>query len=116
MIILNGGPAQGAYSVGRAPLFLRAVASPSGQTDVLDQLDDEPRPREKISIYRRTSTPDQVGIVFICGRGRSGSGPSVSAQYEHLPDVDGEAFRETEAWRAWVMQRHEQAEYGVFVI
>ena len=106
MIILNDGPAQGAYSVSRAPLFLRAVVSPAGKTDVLDQLDDEPRPREKISVYRRTSTPDQVGIMFICGRGRSESGPSVSAQYEHLPDVDAEQFRATTAWRTWVSQRH----------
>ena len=112
MIILHGGPADGAYAVTRAPLFLRALVSPSGKTDVLDQLDDEPRPRERVSVYRRTTTPDQIGVVFICGRSRSASGPSVSAAYEHLPDVDGQAVRETAAWRSWVSQRHEVAEYG----
>ena len=110
MIILRGGPADGAYAVTRAPLFLRAVVSPSGEKDVLDQLDDEPRHGERISVYRRTSTPDQVGMVFIC-RGRS-SGAYASAKYEHLPDVDGQAVRETAAWRSWVSQRHEVAEYG----
>ena len=112
MIILKGGPADGAYAVQRAPLWLRGVVTPSGKTDVLDQLDDEPKPKERVSVYRRTTEADQVGVVFICGRGRGSSGPSVSAEYEHLAGVDGELFRDTEAWRAWVMEQHAAAEYG----
>ena len=77
-----------------------------------DQLEDHPKPVERISVYRRTSKPDQVGMVFICGRGRAGSVASGSADYEYLTDVDGEAVRETASWRSWVAQRHEVAKYG----
>ena len=112
MIKLDGGPADGAYAVGRAPLWLRAVVSPSGKTDVLDQLEDEPKPRESISVYRRTTIADQVGFVRFCGRGRGRGFASVSAEYEHLPEVDGGAFRETEAWQTWVLEQHQMAEYS----
>ena len=76
----------------------------------------QPGQQETISVYRRTSTPDQPGMVFIRRRSRGGSGPSVSDEHERLPDIDGEAFRETKAWRALVMQRHQQARYGVFEV
>ena len=110
MLILNDGPAEGGYMVGRALLWLRAVVSAKGKTDVLDQLHDEPKPRETISVYRRITAPEQVGQVIARLSGRRGCVASVSAEYQRLPDVDGEAMRDTEAWRAWALEQHRLAQ------
>jgi hypothetical protein len=95
--MLFDGPAEGSYMVHRAPLYLRAVVAANGKLDVLDQLDDRPGADEMVHIYRRVT---EVSVVHI-NRGRHGSGFYESASYRHMPEVDGEALREAEAWRAW---------------
>ena len=106
MIRLLDGPAEGRYAVRRAPIFLRAVVSASGKADILDLLDDHPRPDERVHVYRAvpgttTMLPDSV---FVCVRTKDGYGQAAGAagEYHLLPDVDGETVRETAAWREWV--------------
>lgn len=84
----------------RAPFYLRVVVDETdGAVDGLDQLDDTPGPSERVHVYRRVS---HDGPVFLCGRGRGvPSGRFETATYEHVPDVDGEQLRDTDAWRQW---------------
>lgn len=94
---LLDGPAQGKYNLRRAPIWLRAVVDASGHRDVLDQLHDEPLPAERVHVYLATGPtfglrPD----IIVCPP------PGASGEYRLLPDVDGEALRETTAWREWV--------------
>lgn len=102
MMTLRDGPAKGAYMVKRAPLYLRGVTSPQGESDVLDMLDDEARADEKVSVYRRVTDVGQVHLNFGGGKktGRR-TGFYVLAEYEWLPDVDGEQVREVALWREW---------------
>ena len=82
--------------VKRAPFYLRGVTSEHG-SDVLDQLDDSPSEDEKVYVYRLVG---KVGHVHI-NRGRHGSGFYVAADYEYLPDVDGELLRDNQEWQKW---------------
>lgn len=104
MITLTGGPGEGAYAVKRAPLYLRAVVAADGATDVLDQLTDTPRRGERVSVYRRTTEAGTVHLNM-SGRSRRATGFYALATYEHMPEVDGEALRDNEAWRAWCEQQ-----------
>lgn len=97
MITLTGGPAEGTYAVARAPLYLRAVVAADGKRDVCDLLTDEPRAGESVHVYRQTVNRGHMHI----NRGGRGSGFYAVADYEHMPDVDGEALREADAWREW---------------
>lgn len=97
MIKLHGGPAAGTYMVKRAPVFLRAVTTPSGENDVLNMPEDEPDDKEHVSVYRREGESQTVHLN-LSGKG---SGFYESAEYHHIPDADGEQLRETTAWRVW---------------
>ena len=97
MIRLLDGPAEGTYALKRAPAYGRAVVTDRGETDVLDQLEDIARPGETVSVYRLV-TPVSTIHVRMSGRG---SGFYPMADYEHMPDVDGEAMRDNAAWREW---------------
>ena len=103
MIELLDGPAQGVFNVRRAPFLLRAVLKPDGSTDVLDQLDDIPERDETLHVYYEVSLGQNVGVTYVCsrGRGQGGSGPYASAHYRHIPGVEGEAVRQTSHWREW---------------
>lgn len=96
------GPAQGkGLMLRRAPLLLRVVIDETdGSVDALDQLDDTPGPSERIHVYKRVS---EAQTVHLCARGkaRGASGWYQMADYQHLPTVDGERLRETQAWRDW---------------
>lgn len=89
------GPAAGkTCDTRRAPVFLRAVIDgTTGKVDVLDQLDDTPTPSETVSVYERVTMP-----AFFCVRP---GGCFESADYAHMPHIDGELLRETGAWQAW---------------
>ena len=102
MLNLLDGPAQGNYMGKRAPLFLRAVTTDvAGATvaDVLDQLTDTPAPTERVHVYKLEGA---AGMVHL-NRGGKGSGFYATGSYRHLPDVDGEALRDTAAWRQWAI-------------
>ena len=96
MIKLNDGPADGAYAVKRAPRFLRAVVGQNGSLAVLNMPEDEPGAYETIEVYERSGV---AGVVTI--RGRGGCQSYATAEYQHMPAVEGEEFRETAAWREW---------------
>jgi hypothetical protein len=87
------GPAAGVtLNVARAPLFLRLVCTGTSW-DALDQPWDIPKAGEIVHVYRRAGA-----VTHVCTRG---AGCYESADYEHVPDVDGEQLRATAAWRAW---------------
>ncbi|MFT4035916.1 MAG: hypothetical protein QM679_10125 [Patulibacter sp.] len=107
MIRFEGGPADGReLSFARLPVYLRVVTRPSlldeaDGLDVLDQLDDTPEPGEHVHVYR---------LYAYCGfmhtRWRDGhSTITRSVVYRHMPTVDGEQLRDTEAWRQWATNR-----------
>lgn len=105
MITLIDGKVEGTYLVKRAPIFLRAVIDErTGDKDVLNELDDEPRPTEKVYIYKLFDDTSPVHLNFGGGKG----GFYVMGKYRHLPDVDGETLRETEVWRAWCIAHTEE--------
>jgi hypothetical protein len=51
--------------------------------------------------------------IYVCVRDAKGEGMrqavGASGDYRHLPDVDGEALRETAAWRKWVKAQDQPA-------
>lgn len=108
MIKLKGGPAAGSYAVTRAPLWLRGVVdSGTGKRDVLDQLDDEPSETETVSVYKRVGEAGHVHLNFGAGKkGGRRTGFYALADYEWLPDADGETVRTTTEWRAWCAIEH----------
>lgn len=103
MITFRDGPAAavGSLLLRRAPVYLRVVVDETdGKVDALDQLEDTPGPSERIYVYRRVGG---ISASHICYRGRNKhrSGWYAVAEYEHVPEIDGESVRETEAWREW---------------
>lgn len=101
MIQIVDGPAGGVtFTLHRAPIFLRLVHGPKGW-DALDQLEDTPASDETVHVYRKAAGG---GIVCIHGRG---GGCFPTGEYFHVPDADGEAIRETSAWRARCDKRAE---------
>jgi hypothetical protein len=88
--LFDDGPARGVEFPGvRLPWFVRVVQhGQTGKWDILDQLDDEPRPGEVIYVYRqRTWSHD--------------SSHGWRAAYVHVRDADPERCTATEAWRAY---------------
>lgn len=104
MITLNGGPAERAYAIrSRAPAYLRATVNKrTGDCDVLNLPDDEPKRTETLSVYRRT---EDRGMMHMRSSIRGASGFYAWASYEHMPEVDAEMLRDNEIWRKWVEQR-----------
>ncbi len=95
---MYGGPADGQeFICSRAPVLIRVVKSQSGRWDCLDQLDDEPQPREKIHLYEQVRA--SAG-AFICP-----GGYSADATYRHIISCRGELdrlVRQRDAWRRFV--------------
>ena len=106
MVRLIDGPAADVeLELRRAPEFLRVVINFNAEVDALDQLDDEPKPSEKIYVYRLTGEPSH-GIA--CSRGK-GCKPFVAADYslyrQQPPDW---IVRNQENWRRWAMAAHDR--------
>lgn len=105
MTELLDGPAAGvALMLRRSPLFLRVTCSPRGNWDALDQLADEPRPRETVYAYRRVGR--SRGLVCVRGKGR-GCYPMVSYRVVE-PQPPDEVLRDTARWRAWATAEWER--------
>lgn len=103
MIRFTDGPAIGVcLRLRRAPLYLRVARSRVAR-DALDQLDDEPKPRERITVYVRVTLGHRTHIKST----RSGaSGWYANASYRMVADQPGdEVVRGTEKWREWCYAR-----------
>lgn len=107
MSSFRGGPLDGkTLSHSRAPLFLRVTVD-GDVFDVLDLLTDEPKPQESVHVYRRVSEVMRSHLLFR-GRLKHLTGWYEHGEYEHVPDVDGESVRDTEAWRRWATAQTER--------
>ncbi len=107
MVEFVDGPAKGTkLMLHRAPLYLRAVSPPGDGWDALDQLDDEPLPREAVTVYKRRDDlqqPTRFHIRTSGGRGTTPSGCYMSAKYSVVdPQPMENETRTTAAWQRWV--------------
>lgn len=103
---LNGPAAGRTLSIRRAPYLLRVVIDrTTGAVDALDQLDDDPSDTEDVYVYRLAAPPQQAHVCY-GGRQRHRSGWFEFGIYQHVPEADGAALRETAAWRAWAAEQH----------
>lgn len=99
--VLDGPAAGWTGMLRRAPMYLRIVIKAPGTvalTDALDQPEDCPDPDELVYVYRRR--PGTLSRVHI----RPG-GCYTGADYEHMPEVDGDELRDTETWRSWAQRQ-----------
>ena len=99
MIEFKGGPAHDAtLSLRRIPILLRVVVDADSVVDALDQLYDQPRPGERVFVYKRVSH-SSYHLKSSC---RSLTGWHWSAVY-HFVDMPIEVatVRSTDAWRRW---------------
>lgn len=85
-----------------APRFLRVVVNAEGKVDCLDRLWDEPASTETIHVYRLVDGTFH-GISFLTLARPRRCVQVATGDYRYLPDVDGAAVRDNEAWRAWMM-------------
>lgn len=104
MTQVEDGPAAGvSLLLRRAPLYLRLVFDLAlGTWDALDQVDDDARTTETITIYRRVGQPTWMHMRASRGRGgvyRGGRYRVVSPQPTD-PEV-----RTSSAWQRWVMSQ-----------
>jgi len=103
----DGPAAEQVLFLQRAPLFLRVVES-AGKLDALDQLDDEPRPGERIHVYRRHGVAGAAFVDYSGPRGRTGMRCSV-ARYRYVnPQPAAGDVTETAAWRTWCAAQPQQ--------
>ena len=112
MLNLQDGPVKGVYYCKRAPVFLRAVIDTNGDKDCLDQINDLPKPTEKVYVYQLQG---EAGWMHIQARGKGGKGLSgfyATGDYKHLPDVEGEALRDNSAWQEWAIRQMNDGKDG----
>jgi len=99
------GPAAGqTLMLHRAPIFLRVVEQ-AGEFDALDQLEDEPRPGEKLYAYRRTG---DAGYAFIDfgGKSKKASGCYPIASYSFIePQPTQAEMSMYPTWAEWCGQQ-----------
>jgi hypothetical protein len=104
MSTFHEGPAHAKELVlRRAPIYLRVVVAASGKVDALDQPEDTPEAGEMVHVYRRRTG---VSVIFACGR-RGAGGRYEAAEYEWVPDVEGERLRDRAEWVKWCLGRPE---------
>lgn len=109
MIEFIDGPAAGqALNLRRAPLYLRVVQAPGGEFDALDQLDDTPKPRETVHVYRRVGDVSRVHLLGQIG-GRKQGWWMVSAKYEFCAEQPADdVARDNAKWAAWAVEQHQK--------
>jgi hypothetical protein len=101
MVIFLDGPAKGqVLSLSRATVFLRVVHD-NKTWDALDQLDDTPKPDERIFAYQCS---EYKGCAFIDGTGKDGrtGWRTAIASYQLVKDQPTDAeMRSTFGWQKW---------------
>lgn len=109
MIRFLDGPAFGqALMLHRAPLYLRAVFGPrkkKEQWDALDQLDDEPKAGELVTVYRRVGPASACMVDWSQGGRRRGGRFAMAAYQVVAEQPDDATARDTQSWRAWCVER-----------
>jgi hypothetical protein len=100
---LNGPAAGIVLSLSRSPRFLRVVFSLTDGWDALDQLEDIPKPNEKIFVYQIAYTPF---VMHVDGRDpktgkRFGRWVSSAPYKLHAEQPDDATARDKLAWKAW---------------
>ncbi|MDD5045138.1 MAG: hypothetical protein PHG51_06330 [Candidatus Omnitrophica bacterium] len=105
MLKLKDGPCEGIFMVRRAPVFLRATKDYSGETDVLDQVEDTPKETEQVFVYEREGEP---GSAHICGA-KNLRGWYAIGTYHWLIDVNGQELRDNKIWQEWCLKRDSEA-------
>jgi hypothetical protein len=107
VITFLDGPAKGVeLALRRVPKYLRVVRSCRGKWDALDQLDDEPRPREQIFVYvRRDDLPQSK--MFVRASKRSLSGVWFTCSYTFLQEQPEDFnVRTTWMWQQWASRQN----------
>lgn len=106
------GPAEGkTLMLHRAPFFLRAVQAPDGTWDALDQLDDEPKPDERIVLYQLEGEPTWM---HVCRSPRSQSGMYRGGTYRLAANPPDEAtLRDRRKWQWWANTEGPKRSAGV---
>lgn len=89
-----------------ARLAAAGFTAPRADVDALDQVDDVAEPGEAIHVYRRGRYD---GRMHLNGGTPARSGFYAVAEYWHLPDVDGEALRDRDAWQTWATLNQHRA-------
>lgn len=104
MITFLDGPARGQHlMLRRAPMFLRVTES-GGTFDGLDQLEDTPRPDEKVYAYRIEGEATWCHVRISGGRG----GIYKIADYRFVTEQPSDAaIRDAAKWTEWVMSQPE---------
>lgn len=99
MIAFHRGPAHDVtLSLTRAPFLLR-VTQEGKKFDALDQVDDEPRPGEKLFVYVLVDGPIRA---FVRRSKPHGSGLVLIAAYRYLEEQPkDEDMRTAERWTDW---------------
>lgn len=94
------GPAAGqTLCLRRAPRYIRAVRSRSGEWDALDQPGDEPKPAEAVCAYELAGEPTRVHIK---AQKRGASGWFAVASYIYADgQPDDATMRDRAKWEAW---------------
>ena len=108
MLFFQDGPYIGqGVNCRRAPFFLRVVFG--DELDALDQLEDEPGPQERITVYIRIEKP-ATGIACSRGRGGKGCQPFIVANYRlYDRQPNRETMRSREAWQTWCLAEQGRA-------
>lgn len=95
MTRFNGGPADGKFLSLRNSVPLLRVTECNGEIDALDMWEDEPRPQEKLFLYRRTA---HLGRAHV--RRTKGSGWYAIAEYALAEVQPSDAtMRDRSAWQ-----------------
>lgn len=98
MTKFQDGPAKGStLMLKRTPIFLR-VTEVLGVFDALNELDDVPRPEEKLYCYKFAVHRGNAHIN--AGRGRSGFYPMVDYAICDRQPTDAQ-MRDNKSWAAW---------------
>lgn len=106
MMRFKDGPAAGVTLSchGRTPLMLRVVQNSRGEWDALNEIEDTPKPDERIYVYIIASPP---GWMHVSYRPRSRSYSGSTSEYKLWPEQPAEAHvRGNKAWQAWCAANH----------
>jgi hypothetical protein len=97
-VFLDGPAKDVKLMLRRAPHFLRAVQTPRGEWDALDQLDDTPRDGETVVVYVMVGEPTWMHVRATRGSGGTYRGGSYRL-VEPQPSAD--ILRDRAQWQAW---------------